>query len=510
MDKKMKMAALQERAKRMKVDYVDVTEYEPDTSLCENIPFAFARQYKVVPLQLTEDDLLVATEDPTDLYVYEQLEVRTQHKINLVLGDTDDIVKAVEELYREITLQDLFIPKLSEKDLQHMLKMIGKETIDFFVNIVVNALKKEATDVHIETFQRKIRIRYRIDGVIAETVEIPKDKETQLASLIKSITGMKLEKRQIPQYGAFDIIARENPMIIRVATLPTRFGERFAFRIVDGRQLSRNLEELDLGKKNLEFIKQMTRHRQGLILVTGPSGSGISTTLYSIVRNLSSNQLNVITVEDPIEGDLPGVNQLEVNPKFDLDYPSCLRAVTKHIPDVIMVSRAMTQETVNLLIEASLTGQLVIAGLYAKDAINAITRLRDFGVEPYFITSSLVGVISQRLARMVCPHCSKSVKQVPGDLLNEFTEHEIEGPYNLMEGKGCTKCLNTGYRGRIGIYEVLAPTDTFKSMITRGSIKSRLSTQAQRDGMKTLYQDGLHKVARGHTTFAELKRVLID
>jgi type II secretory ATPase GspE/PulE/Tfp pilus assembly ATPase PilB-like protein len=505
-----KLLALEERAKRMKVEWIDLSKYDLSSSLCENIPFTFARQHKVVPVKLENDELTVALEDPTALYVIEQLEIRTKHRIKTVLADTDEIMEAVEELYRDFTLQDLYVPRLSDKEFLPTLKMLKQGTIDFFMSILVNAIKRGATDVHLETFQKNFKVRYRIDGVISETVEVPRDMESQLSTLIKGLTRMKLEKRQIPQSGSFDIMLRDNPMMIRVGTLPTRYGERFILNIMDGRQLSRSLQDLGMGEDNLERIKKINGSRQGLVLISGPSGSGISTTLYSILREMSDPTRNIISIEDPIEGDLPGINQMEVNPKFDLDYPDCLRAVVSQDPDVIMVSRAMSSETVHLLIEASLTGQLVMAGLYAKDAINAITRLKDYGVEPYFITTSLIGVVSQRLARSVCPHCAEPLEDPPDSLMEEFKKNQIEGPYNLQAGKGCHHCLQTGFKGRLGLYEVLLVTETLRSMIMRGSIKARLQAEAERGGMKNLYRHGLEKVAQGLTTFEEIKRVLMD
>ncbi len=512
MDKSKKLIALEERARRMKVDFVDMDDYTLKPSLCEHIPFAFARQYKVAPLNLEEDSdtLVVAMEDPTDLYVYEQLEVRTKHKIKPVLADTRDIQEAIEELYREITLRDLYIPRLKDKEFQPLLKMIKHETVEFFTSILANSLKRGATDVHLEVFQNSFKVRYRIDGVIAETVEVPSVMESQISTLIKGLTGMKLEKRQIPQTGSFDILLRDIPLMIRTSTLPTRFGERFVMRIMDGRQLSRKLEELGMGEDFLETSRKMCGYRQGIILVSGPSGSGISTTLYALMRETSSPQKISFSVEDPIEGDIQGVNQMEVNPRFELDYPHCLRAILGQVPDVIMLSRAMTSETVHLLVEAALTGQLILSGMYARNTINSITRLRDYGVEPYFISTALIGVISQRLARKVCPFCAEPVNEIPKVLSDEFKKHRIEGPYSLMEGKGCHQCLQTGFKDRIGLYEVLELSETFRSMIMRGSIKSRLEAQAERDGMKTLYTDGLEKVARGLTTFEEINRVLMD
>lgn len=510
MENNKKIQALEERAKRMKVPFVDLNDYTLKSSLCDKIPFNFARQFKLVPVELKGDTLTVAMEDPTNLYATEQLEVRTKYKIAAVLSDTADIMEAIEELYREITLQDLYVPKLQDKEFQPLLKMIKKETVDFFISILVNSMKRGASDVHLESFQNSFKVRYRIDGVISETVEVPSVMEAQIATLIKGLTGMKLEKRQIPQNGSFDIFIRESPMMIRVGTLPTRYGERFIMKIMDGRQLSMTLDDLGISGDDLGALKKMAGYRQGLFLVSGPSGSGISTTLYALMRHAASPQLNCITIEDPIEGDLPGISQMEVNGRFDLGYPECLRAALGHAPDIIMASRAVNPETVHVLVESALTGQLVLSGIYARDTINTITRLRDFGVEPYFIATSLIGVVSQRLARKVCPYCSEPVDKIDDQLLEEFKKYRIEKPYNLQKGAGCYHCLKTGFKGRTGIYEVLSLSDTFRSMILRGSIKSRLIAQAERDGLKSLYHDGLERVAKGITTYEELKRVLMD
>jgi type II secretory ATPase GspE/PulE/Tfp pilus assembly ATPase PilB-like protein len=509
MDNSVKLKTLEERAKRMNIDYVDISTKRISPELSQLININFARQNKLVPLELSQGLLTVAMENPKDLFILEQLEVRTKNRIKPVLADTDDIMKALKSLYSDISLEDITVPLLNEGFLNDTVSVSSTETIDWLYNLLANAFKRSATDVHVEVYDNEIKVRYRIDGIIAETLTIPSEMETHVNVLLKSLSGMKLEKKLIPQRGFFEVLLRGHKVIVRVETLPVSFGERFILKFTDEKSLLRYPDELGFYPEDLKKVKEIVSHRQGLIIVASPAGNGISTTLYSLLLQAAKPELVTITVEDPIETSIPGVNQLEVNQKMDMGYEVCLRAALRHIPDILMLSRTREPEVARLIVEAALTGHLTFAGLHASNSIDAITRLRDFGIEPYFLSNPLLGIIAQRLARTVCPYCSEPVEASP-ELMNDFKANKISEPYDLREGKGCSQCLYTGFRGRIGVYEVLTVSESFKAMILRGSSKFRLQEQAQRDGMRTLLQDGLEKVAKGLTTYNEIKRVLID
>jgi type IV pilus assembly protein PilB len=509
MENNLKLKSLAERARRMSIDFIELTGDKIDPDLSKLININFARQNKLVPVQLENGTLTVAMENPRDLYILEQLEIRTQNRIRPVLADTDDIIKALKFLYSDITAEDIRIPLL-EGDLEKTAVNVNDtKTMDWLHSLLSTAFRRNATDVHIENYENEIRVRHRIDGIISETISFPKEMEPHINVLLKSLSGMKLEKRLIPQQGSFEVMLREHRVIVRIETLPTSFGERFTLKFTDEKNLLRYPDELGFHPEDLEKIKEIVNHHQGLVIVSAPAGNGISTTLYSLLLQAAKPELVAITVEDPIETSLPGISQLEVNPKMDMGYEECLRAAMRHTPDILMLSRTRVSEVAKLIVEAALTGHLTLAGLHASNSIDAIKRLKDFGVEPYFLSNPLLGIIAQRLARTVCPYCSEEVEITP-ELQSEFKANRIPEPYTLKEGKGCSQCLNTGFKGRIGIYEVLSVSETFRAMILRGSSKFRLRDQAQKDGMRTLLQDGLEKVARGLTTYDELKRVLID
>lgn len=508
-EEEKKMIALRKRAERMKVDFIELSGEDVDPEQAQKVSPSFARQNKLIPVRIENDQLVVAMDNPGDLYLLEQLEIRTDMKIKPVLADSDEIDKALKTVFSDIIPGDVKIPILESEDFKQFSKLIKPQTISWFESILVNALRREASDVHLENHEREIKVRYRIDGVISETTSFPRGMESQIHTLLKSLTGMKLEKRTIPQDGSFDVFLKGRKLTVRVSSLPTRTGERFIMKIMDARQLIRDVEKLGFDTPNLEKVKKLVRHRQGLLIVAGPSGSGISTTLYSLASHISNPKINVITIEDPIEADLDEVNQVEVNPSMGMDYETCLRNVLKHAPDVIMIGRSRTPRVAQLAVEAALAGKLVMTGLYARNSVDSITRLRDFGIESYLLSTALIGIISRRLARRVCPHCAVDLEMTP-QIKQEMDKHNVEGPFSLKKGTGCNRCLDTGYKGRLGIYEVLVVSESLRSMILRGSSKARLQEQALRDGMKTLYKDGLEKAAQGLTTYEEIRRILMD
>jgi len=509
-EKEKKLKSLEERAKRMKVEYIDISEKNIIDELSSLISAAFARQFHLVPIETPdEDSLIVAMENPADLYVLDQLATRTKKKIIPILADSDDITSAIGKLYSSVTADEVRVPVLKDPQNLPMNGLIKTETLEWFKDIMVKAINRNASDIHIEVYENEIKVRYRIDGVIADTTTIPRDMETQINNIIKTLSRMKIEKRNIPQEGVIDLKIRDRDRIVRVGSLPTFYGERFVLRVTDETRFNIKINKLGLSKNNLKMLRTMVRRRQGLVLFSGPAGSGLSTSLYSTVSYISRPQLNVFTVEDPVEAPIHNVNQMEVNSKIGMEKADCIRAIMRHDPNVLMVSTIRERQIARLLIEASLSGLLVLAGIYARDAIDTITRIRDLGIDPYFLSTTLAGVMTQRLVRLVCPRCSVSV-EIDEELKEEMLSHNLEEPYDIKKGMGCSFCLGTGYKGRIGIYEVLLLSDALKSLILRGSSRARMEEQARRDGMKTLYADGLEKVASGLTTYDEISRVLIE
>ncbi|MCE1246169.1 MAG: GspE/PulE family protein [Firmicutes bacterium] len=508
-DREKKLKSLEERAKRMKVEFVDLSEAEMMPELADKIPFSVARQFVAIPLYATGEEITIAMENPSDLYILEQLELRTRMKIKPVLADTEDILFAISSVYSQITPEEVQIPVLKEPEYKQLPVIVGEDTVTWFRNLVVNAYNRNISEVHIEVYENEIKVRNRIDGIISESNILPRSMESAIHNFLKTVANIKLEKRHVPQEGVIDVKIRNKDLTVRLATMPTLYGERFLLRITDEKQFTIKLESHGLSPENLSKVQSLIRKKQGLILLSGPSGSGVNSVLYSIIHSIASPDKNVFTVEDPIGMPLQGVNQVEINPKVGMGAAECVRTIMKHDPDVLMVTKVRDRELAGTVIEATLTGQLVAAGIYARDAIDAITRLKDFGIEKYLVATTLLGVTSQRMVRMVCPKCAQA-EQVHPDLEAAFEKHGIAKPYNVVKGNGCTNCLGSGYKGRIGIFEVLPVSENIKELILDNAPRHNLEEQAHKEGMRTIYEDGLDKIARGLTTLSELKRVLIE
>lgn len=507
-DKEKKLKALEERAKRMKVQYIDLDDIVLSQDLSTILPFSFARQHLIVPVKVENDVLTAALENPNDLYLLEQLETRTKMKVKTLLADSQDILKAISIIYSQITHQDIEIPALEDDLYTEIKTMISQEIIDWFIDVIITSLNRKASDIHIEPYRHEIKVRYRIDGVIAETVVLPKDMEMQISNLLKTLSNMKLVIKRTPQEGILTFKVRGKDMVMRVNSITTLYGDRFILRIMDEGMPAIKLTDLGLELKELKKIKSLVNHRQGLVLFSGPSGSGVCSTLYSVLQHISAPEINIFTIEDPIEASLHGVNQVEVNNKT-MKAHECITSVLRHAPDVIMISKANNKRIAQLAIEAALSGQLVLAGIYARNTIDTITRLRDLGIDPYFIATTLLGVVSQRLVRKVCPFCAET-QSISQSLKDEMQMYGISEPYNLKRGRGCKQCLNTGYKGRIGIFEILPFNDALKDLILSNTSRSEMEDQAEKDEIQVLFVDGLIKVAHGITTYEEFKRVLIQ
>ncbi|MFP4498737.1 MAG: GspE/PulE family protein [Vulcanimicrobiota bacterium] len=504
-----KIQALKERARRMKVDSIQLKDIELPQELASFFNFSFVNQNKVVPVNLEGDTLSVAMENPTDLYLVEQMELKTRKKIIPLLADTEDIMTCIHLLYTQVTEKDIKIPRLENEDFLRLIKMIDPDTLDWFHRVLAKSINRQASDLHIETYENNVKVRIRIDGVIADTVTLPRTMEPQIYTLVKSLADLKLEKRHVPQEGSFTVKVWEREMSIRVGCLPTFHGERLVLKFLDERQLIKPIAELGITEKDLGKIEETLKHRSGLFVVSGPSGNGLTATLYSLINYKSRPEINVITLEDPVEASLDSINQIQVNPQFNMDFPEAINIAMKHVPDVMMISRIDNPDTARNSINSALRGNLVLAGIYARNAVDVIFRLRDLNIESSYLALSVIGVISQRLIRKICPNCRETV-ETSQDLLDEFDKYQIDGPYDCVVGKGCSNCLQTGYRGRIGIYEFLPVDESFKAHISKNIKRADLEIEAKRSGMNSLYHNGLIKVARGFTTLTELKRILID
>jgi general secretion pathway protein E len=430
------------------------------------------------------------------------------HAINrsydLISETTEKMVEDLHEEELDLLATDLEEPKdlLDASDEAPIIRLVN--------SILYNSVKQRASDIHIEPFEKELVVRFRIDGVLYDMVRPPKRFQSSVASRIKIMAGLNIAEKRLPQDGRIRIKIGGKDVDIRVSVIPTAHGERIVMRLLDRTQVLLRLEEIGLAGRKLQQIRKLIRMSYGILLETGPTGSGKTTTLYAALSEINTPDKNIITVEDPIEYQLKGVGQIQVNPKIDLTFARGLRAILRQDPDVIMVGEIRDLETAEIAIQASLTGHLVLSTLHTNDAPTAVTRLVDMGIEPFLVSSSLTGVVAQRLVRVLCPRCKEPY--VP-------TDEELEGlqvsRYQIPNGhfyrrKGCQKCSDTGYLGRTGIYELLIVDDEIQNLILKGADANSIRKAAIAKGMTTLRQDGAEKVLAGMTTVQEVARVSQD
>jgi type IV pilus assembly protein PilB len=506
-------------SRQLNTPYVKLKDKVIDTTVIQKVPAKFASHYKIIPLEFKDDYLVLAMRDPLDIRTLDDLRLLLGFEIKAVLASEPDINDAIRKYYGvgAETLERIISDKAPAQDLlpeaekvQDLEAIAQDASIIKFVNqILTEAVKDRATDIHLEPFQDELRTRFRIDGVLYD-INIPESIKyfhAAIVSRIKIMAHLNIAERRLPQDGRIKIKVSAEELDLRISILPTAFGEAVHIRILSP-HFFLELEKLGLLPEDLKIIEEAIKKPHGIIFVTGPTGSGKSTTLYASLSRINSNAIKIITVEDPIEYQLKGVNQIQVNPKIGLSFATGLRHILRHDPNVMMVGEVRDYETAEIAIRAALTGHLVFSTLHTNDAAGAVTRLLDMGIEPFLVSSSLECLIAQRLVRLICPKCKVPVKskhEILQHLKNDidFDAKDVE----IFEGKGCAECRFTGYRGRTGIYEVLIVTEPIRELIMARASSQQIKQKAVSQGMRTLRQDGLRKVFLGLTTFNELIRV---
>jgi len=503
---------------KLNIPYIRIKDKNLDPSVIQKVPAKFASYYKVIPLEFKDDSLTLAMIDPLDIRTLDDLRLLLGFEIKGALASALDINEAIRKYYGvgAETLEQIISDKTSTQDFELETekaedleaKAEDASIIKFVNQILSEAIKDRATDIHLEPFQDELRTRYRIDGVLYD-INIPetiKYFHSAIVSRIKIMSHLNIAERRLPQDGRIKIKINEEELDLRISILPTAFGEAVHIRILSS-QFFLELEKLGLLPEDLKILEEAIKKPHGIIFVTGPTGSGKSTTLYAALSRINSSKVKIITVEDPIEYQLKGVNQIQVNPKIGLNFALGLRHMLRHDPNIMMVGEVRDYETAEIAIRAALTGHLVFSTLHTNDAAGAVTRLIDMGVEPFLVSSSLECLIAQRLVRLICPKCKVPVKSA--DILEHLKKEigtGLEGA-EIFEGKGCAECRFTGYRGRTGIYEILTITEPIRELILARASSQQVKQKAISQGMRTLRQDGLQKVFTGLTTFAELVRV---
>lgn len=486
------------------------------------IPEAAARRYVIIPYEKSGDELWVAMADPLDIQIIQFIEKRSGKRVKPFLALGDDILKAIGDQYSqnltsEVTSALKEVESVSTEEVQTGPQIIREAPVANIVNQLLEyAIKTRASDIHIEPQEDQTRVRYRIDGILQEKILLPRGVHDALVSRIKILSVLKIDERRLPQDGRFTFALGHNEVDLRVSSVPTVYGEKVVMRLLPKSTTAPTLLELGLRGSSLKSLDTQLQRPHGIILVTGPTGSGKTTTIYSILTKVSTTKVNVVTVEDPVEYQIPGVNQVQVNPTVGLTFASALRSFLRQDPNIIMVGEIRDTETADLAIQAALTGHQVFSTVHTNSASGAPPRLLDMGVEPFLLTSSLNAVVGQRVVRKICLHCRveysappeiiENMKAVLGNLIPRS-----QGPMlKLYKGQGCAQCVKTGYMGRIGIYEVLVVTDKLSKLILEHSSSSVIEQTAVEAGMMTMKQDGYLKVLEGITTMEEVLRVAQD
>lgn len=506
-------------SRQLSIPYLKLKNKHIDPAIIKKVPPKFASHYKIIPVEFKDNTLIIAMVDPLDVRTLDDIRLLLSLEVKAVLASESEIQEAMRKyygvgaetlekmIYKEAALPGSAAPVEVTEDLEDLSE--DASIIKFVNQVVSEAIKDRATDIHLEPFQDELRTRFRIDGLLynINTPLTMKYFHPAIVSRVKIMASLNIAERRLPQDGRIKIKVEEKELDLRVSTIPTAFGEAVHIRILSS-QLFLELGKLGFAPGNLKIIEQLIHKPHGVIFVTGPTGSGKSTTLYACLARINSNAVKIITIEDPIEYQLKGVNQIQVNPKIGLGFATGLRHMLRHDPDVMMVGEVRDYETAEIAIRAALTGHIVFSTLHTNDAAGAVTRLLDMGVEPFLVSSSLECLIAQRLVRLICSRCKTPIE--PSVEISEQIKRDIgvdpkETP--LYEGKGCEACRFTGYHGRTGIHEVLILTHPIRELILSHASSQQIKEKAVSEGMRTLRQDGLQKVLAGLTTFSEVVRV---
>ncbi|MFQ3548589.1 MAG: ATPase, T2SS/T4P/T4SS family [Armatimonadota bacterium] len=535
------------RAETLGLTFVDLDEYKIDESAVKLIPEHIAKRHKAIAIAKNGQKLLVALVNPSDPLAIQDIKLASGMTIAIALGTEDDVMQAIDRSYKNIDSTEsglLPVPAETtitfeedsgkiglsadlrqaiagygaddlsgtEDDPDKMKDMSEEAPIVKIAHLVIqNAIKEGASDIHVEPDRKNVRVRYRIDGVLHEVMQLPKHLERPLISRFKIMSEINIAERRVPQDGRIAIrLSKENKDFdLRVSSLPTVNGEKIVMRILDKSSVLIGLNKLGFTASNQADVEELVAQPNGMFITTGPTGSGKTTTLYSVLHKLNSIEKNIITVEDPVEYQLAGISQVQVNRKAGLTFASALRSFLRQDPDIIMVGEIRDLETGEIGVEAALTGHLVLSTLHTNDAPSAVIRLVDMGVEPYLISATVVGVLAQRLARKICSSCKKPY-QVPGTELRRFgfRPEDPNALVTLYRGEGCDVCRFTGYKGRIGIYELMKINDEIRELVVRRAPLADIREAAKANGMSELREDGLQKVLEGVTTPEEVMRVV--
>jgi type IV pilus assembly protein PilB len=508
-------------AMQLKIPFVDLSSYQFQDGVVECIPEDVSRKFLCIPVALKDNVLDVAMADPLDLNMIKDLRFVTGYNIQPAISTPSQIIDALQKHHHpERTIGDVadelgeeelmeFIPeeKVDEEDEESFDAGQNSPFVKMVDLIIKNAIKKGASDVHIEAQENQVRVRNRVDGVLQDSIKLPRWTQPIIISRIKVLGSMDISERRLPQDGRIKVRAKNVSVDLRVSTLPTYYGEKAVIRILNKESSFLSMKDLGFSSQALEYVNKFICQPQGMVLITGPTGSGKTSTLYACMREIRSEEVNIVTVEDPVEYELAGINQVQTNEKVGLTFPYVLRAILRQDPNVIMIGEIRDVDTAEIALQSSLTGHLVLSTLHTNDAPSAVTRLIDIGMPPYMISSSVIGVIAQRLVRVICPDCREEYVPEP-DLLDRLSLNKRDLPFKFFRGAGCPTCGHSGYRGRTVIEEVMVMGRKIRDLVQAGASADEIRDAAIATGMTTLGVSGLHKIEAGITTIDEVLKAV--
>ncbi len=495
--------------------FVTETAKIADPRVVEVLPREFLEEHNVLPLFRVRGVLTVAVAEPANLFLIEEIERLTGDQVQIVAATKVEIASSlqaylpaanvfvVDDIYEDIDDADFSVIEKQVADLADLQEVAGRSPVVKLVNyLIYSAVQDGASDIHIEPGNHRLRVRYRVDGKLFEKLSPPYQMHAAITSRIKIMSNLDISERRLPQDGDIHAMMEGRQIDLRISTIPGQYGEKVVIRIIDHRSAIVSLDKLGFSPQMLDGWKQVIAQPNGVVLVTGPTGSGKSTTLYSVLALLNSDELNISTVEDPIEATLQGINQSQINERAGYTFSNALRAMLRQDPDILMVGEVRDAETASIVTQAALTGHLAFSTLHTNNASSAVTRLVNIGIEPYLVAATLRGVLGQRLVRKICPHCKKSYE--PEAVIREAVEAYCGPVETLSEGEGCVRCRGTGFSGRIGIFELLVPDEVLIAAIASGATLQELQEILSRNGFVTLQADGMEKVQGGLTTVGEV------
>lgn len=502
-------------AEAYEVPYAHISPRIADPRVVEALPREFVEKHTVLPLFQVHGKLTVAVHEPANVFLIEEIERLAKCPVQIVASTAKDIqqtlqahlpnanVFVIDDIVDDVAPDDFSVVEKQVTDLGNLEEVAGQSPVVKLVNyLIYTAVNESASDIHIEPDENRLRVRYRVDGKLFEKLSPPAAMQPAIVSRIKIMASLDISERRVPQDGGIHVLLDGRPVDLRVSTMPGKHGEKVVIRVIDNSNIQVSLEKIGFGHDMLVRFREALNTPNGIMLVTGPTGSGKSTTLYSMLSEVNNEDVNICTVEDPVEFNLPGVNQFQTNEKAGFTFSGALRALLRQDPDIIMLGEIRDGETAKIATQAALTGHQVFSTLHTNDAPSAITRLINIGVEPFLIAAALRCVLAQRLVRKICSDCKQPVEPT---VTQRKAIEAMVGPIDkVYAGEGCTKCRGTGYKGRLGIFEVLVPDDKMLDLISRGAGIHEIKEAAEADGFVTLRRDGMDKVKAGLTTIDEV------